>query len=1370
MTTANPAVFIDYRTALNLLAEQQPVYIYQVVQLVGIVGTASLPQTMRTLGLIVNLLPGLSEQADFVTILQKWFTDTQTCEVFGMQLKLRTRIEMIGYSVHGVGGYSVSLTLPYSSQKDMRSVKSQTEGTVAIITVGNPAFPSNVVGVRLQQQQQQQQQQRQQVPHSDRSGQISLTPSSYWHLSLDSRRSEAFSRLKPYCVQLTREHTRENIAELFNALQAVDNVFLQDLQEYVIFPLRIILKQPKKCSQDLYLDLYTCMEYVLGHTRITRWDLFQDIFNTATTMLSCPTDQSKVAKLSEELKLAIIQTLRTLVKNSECSVVQQLYTLLCLPLLGHSVSLLLNIAEIERARNLRILAMELSQCMKADIGNMYASFLPGISKAIYVWMRIISLVLDDKLLELYCQKQAKKSQDQKDLDDRLAGLIVTRDSTWLSTTSSNLCVLVKQVTNVRAHCNWRVRLGLVECAEHLLLHCNNSLKECVPHFLEILVSLIGDDYAKVSEGSRHALELFSSSQAVDQQHRLTEILEENLHKLATSLPRRIQTAGNKVKNLLLSLPHLKKLSLALVQILEMECSDVKIVEERTTITGHGSSAIPSSNVTSCGIVPPKKYFKRFTNERIFDRVRGVCQLLGYHGDVHLLVDHFLDIFHETSLFKLQATLVINEIMLGTTGETAYTNNTKNGRKWQNHSKDELCTVVRMLVDEYLNPANFDLVTSLTTNTGARVQTLDQQLRSLAITLPSPKLGDETAYISNTAFIALWDICHACRYRSIDELIRENADYLMNSISLRLRHLDRNRRCPLVLKVMLQYSSAELLPLIDDTVQEILDSLDDNYAEEAALFMGVLNELAKAVVRWYPEKSDRGKSKAGITGVSANGRTAENDANGERKGATKGCSECGVVLNLNGELTDTSTDYLTEAQKSQNEFGESDAQNDLKPEQDKIDRPILKDGKPVGCKKCHVDNISKDIQKSSCSCNSNSDGLKTTVEVSSVEYLDEDDEIVHGQFDDAEMTNFNFQTSGNDKVSKKRVLNGPVNCVDCQKTLPTKLCAMCSKEEFKTDYVEIEEKKKSKSVQNHIENTGSAQVHCEKVMCASCKFKSKRPDLIGQDTSGSDVINKKIEELAEFFSNLLKLEKEALGEITEEELNNFNPDSSQPDSTDSNMDEPETKPPLPSHIKAVKEVMLRCKHIISSRNPRLRLLVLDTVSQTCVALRKHEDELLPLIHKVWPAFSLCFADEEKLVIIKTEIRGSDLDLIVCSCLPYLHIRQPTTLQKGLTQPSSKSDVTSFMKIFVCEYTYKQRLDMYHPSPAEKVHTQALYRLEMSSGPCVMARNLVCVIQTKAYWKSAMTENGVLCVTTYGFAIILVKKINESHAEVLAFGKL
>ena len=35
-------------------------------------------------------------------------------------------------------------------QKEMRSVSSQTEGTVTIINVGQPVYPSNVVGVRHQ--------------------------------------------------------------------------------------------------------------------------------------------------------------------------------------------------------------------------------------------------------------------------------------------------------------------------------------------------------------------------------------------------------------------------------------------------------------------------------------------------------------------------------------------------------------------------------------------------------------------------------------------------------------------------------------------------------------------------------------------------------------------------------------------------------------------------------------------------------------------------------------------------------------------------------------------------------------------------------------------------------------------------------------------------------------------------------------------------------------------------------------------------------------------------------------------------------------------------------------------------------------------
>ena len=64
--------------------------------------------------------------------------------------------------------------------------------------------------------------------------------------SRESVRSEVFGLLKPVCVQLTKDHSRANISNLFTALRSVDIVFLQDLQEYVLFPLRVILKHPKK--------------------------------------------------------------------------------------------------------------------------------------------------------------------------------------------------------------------------------------------------------------------------------------------------------------------------------------------------------------------------------------------------------------------------------------------------------------------------------------------------------------------------------------------------------------------------------------------------------------------------------------------------------------------------------------------------------------------------------------------------------------------------------------------------------------------------------------------------------------------------------------------------------------------------------------------------------------------------------------------------------------------------------------------------------------------------------------------------------------------------------------------------------------------
>ena len=56
---------------------------------------------------------------------------------------------------------------------------------------------------------------------------------------------EAFRILRPLCVTLTTDHTKENVASLQQCCENINGKVLQNLQEYVLFPLRLILKQPK---------------------------------------------------------------------------------------------------------------------------------------------------------------------------------------------------------------------------------------------------------------------------------------------------------------------------------------------------------------------------------------------------------------------------------------------------------------------------------------------------------------------------------------------------------------------------------------------------------------------------------------------------------------------------------------------------------------------------------------------------------------------------------------------------------------------------------------------------------------------------------------------------------------------------------------------------------------------------------------------------------------------------------------------------------------------------------------------------------------------------------------------------------------------
>lgn len=166
MATANPVIFVNHVTSLKMLAERQPVYIHQVVPIIGAVGTVSQAQATMTMEYLVSLLT-ITDQSALVVILQE-------IKALGLNQHKLLADNMATISKLSQCGSSAVRILVHQlkednkkhlGQKEMRSVSSQTEGTVTIITVGNPAYPSNVVGVRQQS-------------NSTRSSQQSLTRSS----------------------------------------------------------------------------------------------------------------------------------------------------------------------------------------------------------------------------------------------------------------------------------------------------------------------------------------------------------------------------------------------------------------------------------------------------------------------------------------------------------------------------------------------------------------------------------------------------------------------------------------------------------------------------------------------------------------------------------------------------------------------------------------------------------------------------------------------------------------------------------------------------------------------------------------------------------------------------------------------------------------------------------------------------------------------------------------------------------------------------------------------------------------------------------------------------------------------------------------
>jgi len=87
-------------------------------------------------------------------------------------------------------------------------------------------------------------------------------------------------------------------------------------------------------------------------------------------------------------------------------------------------------------------------------------------------------------------------------------------------------------------------------------------------------------------------------------------------------------------------------------------------------------------------------------------------------------------------------------------------------------------------------------------------------------------------MSEYAEIALSHVAYNSGYASVQNLVLDNVDYVVNVVSQRLTYRRLDSQAPLVLIAMIKLVGDEIVPMVHDVVDEIFDALDDYHGYES----------------------------------------------------------------------------------------------------------------------------------------------------------------------------------------------------------------------------------------------------------------------------------------------------------------------------------------------------------------------------------------------------------------------------------------------------------------------------------------------------------------------------------------------------------
>jgi len=527
-----------------------------------------------------------------------------------------------------------------------------------------------------------------------------------------------FSKFRPHCLLLATSPNKDVLDRLAKLVDQENPEVLENLQNYLMFPMQLYLKTPS-LPENYTIAVLQFVRSYFKKTKLNNFFILKDILGSCLVMIG-KSGNSKVSKdvsnhlskdgggMSEDLKVSICECLEKLLISCDTEVLKQFFSENSKLSLSHLVFSCLAWAEQDKASVVKASSINLIKSLCSSFSsipsstssissstasslssstNLLLSVLPGIlSKLVKVTQD--TSVLQTKVKALAVETWTlyiKTLINDKNLNDAKEGPTssLLADPKWVENAQNQISSQLKILHDLSFHSNPSLRHSITDMSTTLCLSSWNFLSTSRATILDTLVALSVDETEEICRKSSQSLDF--AIERIREDDSLDSVCvktNQSLFDLSKEVGRCLglyekEKLGRSIALLrgnLMLLNRIQEESVFFLSKVHLRClvhSLIKVTQLDDThhvLTGGGEDFFTLEFLVHPELYlackRPEKNFVHLRTPGLVRSIKEICVILGSCSSFYIVVEYLLEGIRELERFQREAVILLNEVING----------------------------------------------------------------------------------------------------------------------------------------------------------------------------------------------------------------------------------------------------------------------------------------------------------------------------------------------------------------------------------------------------------------------------------------------------------------------------------------------------------------------------------------------------------------------------------------------------------------------------------------------------------------------------------------------------------------------------------